>query len=113
MSSGAIGLVKYEQHLRPLSFCSRRTGLGCRKSEPLFSFVCKCINQMLYCLEHRLDLLPLFALAPLEVLRRRAISSCVASIELAEKIKKGQFKIGKLGGTGATIPEIWQAALAA
>ncbi|MDQ2844617.1 MAG: hypothetical protein M3Y72_26950 [Acidobacteriota bacterium] len=30
-----------------------------------------------------------------------------------EKIKKGQFKIGKLGGNTATMPEIWQAALAA
>ena len=34
-------------------------------------------------------------------------------IELAEKIKKEQFKIGKLGGTTATMPEIWRAALAA
>ncbi len=37
----------------------------------------------------------------------------IAGIELAEKIKKGQFKIGKLGGNAATMPEIWQAALAA
>src|SRR6266851_1383184 len=37
----------------------------------------------------------------------------VGGIELAEKIKKGQFKIGKLGGYTATMPEIWQAALAA
>jgi hypothetical protein len=29
------------------------------------------------------------------------------------KIKKGQFKIGKLGGRTARMPEIWQAALAA
>ena len=34
-------------------------------------------------------------------------------IELAEKIKKGQFKFGKLGGRRATLPEIWRAALAA
>ena len=33
--------------------------------------------------------------------------------ELAEKIKKGQFKIGKLGGRQATMSEVWSAALAA
>ena len=37
----------------------------------------------------------------------------ISGIELAEKIKKGQFKLGKLGGRRATMPEIWQAALAA
>jgi transposase-like protein len=37
----------------------------------------------------------------------------IGGIELAEKIKKGQFKIGKLGGRKATMPELWQAALAA
>lgn len=37
----------------------------------------------------------------------------IAGVELAEKIKKGQFKIGKLGGSTATMPERWQAALAA
>ena len=37
----------------------------------------------------------------------------IGGIELAERIKKGQFKIGKLGGSTATMPEIWQAALAA
>ena len=37
----------------------------------------------------------------------------IGGIELAEKIKKGQFKMGKLGGPKATIPEIWRAALAA
>ena len=37
----------------------------------------------------------------------------ISGIELAEKIKKGQFKIGKLGGHCATLPEIWRAALAA
>jgi transposase-like protein len=36
----------------------------------------------------------------------------IRGIELAEKIKKGQFKYGKLGGRTATIPAIWQAALA-
>ena len=37
----------------------------------------------------------------------------ISGIELAGKIKKGQFKFGKLGGPGATMPEIWSAALAA
>lgn len=37
----------------------------------------------------------------------------VSGIELVEKIKKGQFKLGKLGGRRATLPEIWRAALAA
>src|ERR1700730_6713939 len=37
----------------------------------------------------------------------------IGGIELAEKIKKGQFKLGKLGGRTATMPEVWQAALAA
>ena len=36
----------------------------------------------------------------------------IAGIELAEKIKKGQFKMGKIGGRQATLPEIWQAVLA-
>ena len=37
----------------------------------------------------------------------------IGGIELAEKIKKGQFKLGKLGGRTATRPEVWHAALAA
>ena len=37
----------------------------------------------------------------------------ISGIELAEKIRKGQFKTGKLGGLTRTVPEIWQAALAA
>jgi transposase-like protein len=37
----------------------------------------------------------------------------ISGIELAEKIKKGQFKIGKLGGRHATMAELWNAALAA
>jgi hypothetical protein len=32
---------------------------------------------------------------------------------LAEKIKKGQFQTGKLGGCDATMTELWNAALAA
>ena len=43
----------------------------------------------------------------------RSAAVIISGIELAEKIKKGQFKIGKLGGTEARMPEIWQTALAA
>ena len=37
----------------------------------------------------------------------------ISGIEVAEKIKKGQFKTGKLGGCNATMSELWNAALAA
>jgi len=37
----------------------------------------------------------------------------IGGIELAEKIKKGQFKTGKLGGAKAAMSEQWNAALAA
>src|SRR5205809_4796128 len=37
----------------------------------------------------------------------------ISGIDLAEKIRKRQFKIGKLGGSKATMPEIWRTALAA
>jgi transposase-like protein len=37
----------------------------------------------------------------------------ISGIELAEKIKKGQFKTGKLGGSDTTMTELWNAALAA
>lgn len=37
----------------------------------------------------------------------------IRAIELAEKIKKGQFKTGKLGGDKLRMPEIWKTALAA
>ena len=37
----------------------------------------------------------------------------ISGIELAEKVKKGQFKTGKLGGCNATMSELWNAALAA
>jgi hypothetical protein len=36
----------------------------------------------------------------------------IAGIELAQKIKKHQFKIGKLSGRPGTAPEIWAAVLA-
>ena len=37
----------------------------------------------------------------------------LSGIELAQKIKKNQFKTGKLGGRSATVPQIWAAALVA
>jgi transposase-like protein len=37
----------------------------------------------------------------------------IGGIELAEKIKKGQFKTGKFGSCKATMSERWNAALAA
>jgi len=37
----------------------------------------------------------------------------ITGIELAAKIRKHQFKIGKLPGRPTTIPEIWTALLAA
>jgi transposase-like protein len=43
----------------------------------------------------------------------RTAAVVIGGIELVEKIKKGQFKLGKLGGRTARMPEIWQAALAA
>jgi transposase-like protein len=43
----------------------------------------------------------------------RTAAVIIGGIELAEKIKKQQFKLGILGGSKATMPELWQAALAA
>jgi len=43
----------------------------------------------------------------------RTAAVVISGIELAEKIKKGQYKTGKLGGRTATMQAIWQAALAA
>ena len=43
----------------------------------------------------------------------RTAAVVISGIELAEKIKKGQFKIGKLCGPTATMPEIWRAGLVA
>jgi transposase-like protein len=41
----------------------------------------------------------------------RTAAVVISGIELAEKIRKGQYKIGKLGGRTATMPAIWLAAL--
>ncbi len=47
-------------------------------------------------------------LRPMLGLKSFRTAAVVSSrIELAEKIKKGQFKIGKLGGRKATMPAIW------
>ncbi|HUE23703.1 MAG TPA: DDE-type integrase/transposase/recombinase [Bryobacteraceae bacterium] len=43
----------------------------------------------------------------------RTAAVVISGIELAEKIKKKQFQMSKLGGLTATTAEIWQAALAA
>jgi transposase-like protein len=43
----------------------------------------------------------------------RTAAVVISGIELAEKIKKKQFHMSKLGGPPATMPKIWQAALAA
>ena len=37
----------------------------------------------------------------------------ISGIELAEKIKKGQFQTGKSGTRKSTMSELWNAALAA
>ena len=37
----------------------------------------------------------------------------ISGIELAEQIKKGQFKTGKFGNRKSTMSELWNAALAA
>jgi transposase-like protein len=53
-------------------------------------------------------------LGPMLGLKRfRTAGVVISGIELAENIKKQQFKIGKLGGATATMPEIWRSALAA
>ncbi len=44
--------------------------------------------------------------------KRDVNAAKTGGIELAEKIKKGQFKNRQLGGPTAMMPEIWQAALA-
>ena len=37
----------------------------------------------------------------------------ISGIELAAKIRKGQFKVGKLPGRPTTVPAIWAAVVAA
>ena len=53
-------------------------------------------------------------LGPMLGLKRfRCASITIAGIELMHRIRKGQFKIGKLCLKGETAPEIWNAVLAA
>ena len=40
-------------------------------------------------------------------------SMTISGIELVQKIQKHQFKTGKLGVRSATVPELWNAVLAA
>ena len=43
----------------------------------------------------------------------RTAAVVIRGVELAEKIKKGQFKTGRLGGSQVTLPELWRAVLTA
>ena len=43
----------------------------------------------------------------------RSASITIAGIELMHRIRKSQFKFGKLRVNGKTAPEIWNAVLAA
>ena len=43
----------------------------------------------------------------------RTAAVVIRGIELAEKIKKKQFQMSRLGGLTATMPKVWQVALAA
>ena len=43
----------------------------------------------------------------------RTAAVVISGIELAEKIKKEQFQMSRLGGPTATMPKVWQVALAA
>jgi transposase-like protein len=49
----------------------------------------------------------------LELKRFRSARITISGIELMHRIRKGQFKIGKLRIKGKTTPEIWNAVLAA
>jgi len=43
----------------------------------------------------------------------RQAATTIAGIELMHRIRKGQFKLGRLGAKGNTAPKIWNAVLAA
>jgi hypothetical protein len=45
--------------------------------------------------------------------RFRSASITIAGIELMRRIRKGQFKLGKLRIKGKTASEVWNAVLAA
>jgi transposase-like protein len=61
--------------------------------------------------DHRRVKQPLRPMLGLKSLRMAAV--VIRSIELAEKIKKKQFQMSRLGGPTATMPKVWQVALAA
>jgi transposase-like protein len=55
-----------------------------------------------------------FRLKPMLWLKRfRNASITIAGIELMHRIRKDQFKLGKIGAKNRTAPEIWSAVLAA
>jgi hypothetical protein len=45
--------------------------------------------------------------------RGKEAATTIAGIELMHRIRKGQFKLGRLGTKGNTAPKIWNAVLAA
>ena len=61
--------------------------------------------------DHRRVKQPLRPMLGLKSFRTAVV--VIRGIELAEKIKKKQFQMSKLGGATARMPQIWQAALAA
>ena len=55
-----------------------------------------------------------FRLGPMLGLKHfRQAATTIAGIELMHRIRKGQFKLGRLGAKGNTAPKIWNAVLAA
>jgi hypothetical protein len=56
---------------------------------------------------------PVLSKLPLGFKRFDTATITISGIEFAEKIKKGQFKIGKLANRPATTPAIWAAILTA
>ena len=61
--------------------------------------------------DHRSVKLRLGPMLGLKHFRRAATT--IAGIELMHRIRKGQFKLGRLGTKGNTAPKIWNAVLAA
>jgi transposase-like protein len=55
-----------------------------------------------------------FRLGPMLGLKHfRQAATPIAGIELMHRIRKGEFKLGRLGAKGNTAPKIWNAVLAA
>ncbi len=61
--------------------------------------------------DHRSVKLRLAPMLGLEHFRQAATT--IAGVELMHRIRKGQFKLGRLGAKGNTAPKIWNAVLAA